>query len=91
MIDKPKANKKLGQHYLNNQTPISDICNDFDGKYDQIIEIGPGPATLTGELAKKDIPLLLIEKDTRFIEILEQFTWPEILNEYALNWILTLF
>lgn len=86
MIDKPKANKKLGQHYLNNQTTISDICNDFDGEYDQIIEIGPGPATLTGELAKKDTPLLLIEKDSRFIEILEQLSpKPEILNVDALE------
>lgn len=86
MIDKPKANKKLGQHYLNNQTTISEICNDFDGKYDQIVEIGPGPATLTGQLAKKEKPLLLIEKDTRFIEILEQLTpEPEIINEDALE------
>ena len=68
--EKPKANKKLGQHYLNNQTTIDNICNDFNGLYDSILEIGPGPATLTKNLSKKNKPLILIEKDERFVEIL---------------------
>ncbi len=72
--NKPKANKKLGQHYLNNQTTIDHICEDFSGIYDSILEIGPGPATLTNNLVKKNKPLLLIEKDERFIEILSQLS-----------------
>ena len=69
---KPKANKKLGQHYLNNQKTIENICNDFEGMYDIILEIGPGPATLTKELVKKNKSVYLIEKDDRFIQILEK-------------------
>ena len=34
------ANKNLGQHYLNNQATIEKISNDFEGKYDAIIEVG---------------------------------------------------
>ena len=86
LINKPKANKNLGQHYLNNKTTITKICDDFDGKYDAIIEIGPGPGTLTFQLAEKNKPLFLIEKDDRFLEILENINpKPEIINEDALS------
>ena len=83
---KPKANKKLGQHYLNNQVTIDKICHDFEGKYDIILEIGPGPATLTKDLVKKDKEVFLIEKDERFIEILKNLVpTPTIFNEDALE------
>ncbi len=83
---KPRANKKLGQHYLNNSKTIENICNDFKGCYDLIIEVGPGPATLTRELVKIGAPLLLIEKDERFVDILKNLTpSPEILHEDALT------
>ena len=83
---KPKANKKLGQHYLNNSATIEKICNDFEGLYDLILEIGPGPATLTKFLAKKNAPLFLVEKDERFIEILNTLSpKPVIHNTDALE------
>ena len=83
---KPKANKHLGQHYLNNEMTINNICCDFDGKYDLILEIGPGPATLTKNLVNKNTPLVLIEKDTRFTEILNELKpQPIIYNEDALK------
>lgn len=66
----PAPDKNLGQHYLNNQSTIENICNDFSGSYDGIIEIGPGPGTLTKTLVKKDTPIALIEKDSRFEPIL---------------------
>ena len=66
----PAPDKNLGQHYLNNQSTIESICNDFPGSYDGIIEIGPGPGTLTKTLVKKNIPIALIEKDSRFEPIL---------------------
>ena len=66
----PAPDKNLGQHYLNNQSTIESICNDFSGDYDGIIEIGPGPGTLTKSLAKKGLPTALIEKDSRFEPIL---------------------
>tara|TARA_B100000925_G_scaffold291342_1_gene279064 strand:- start:8810 stop:9634 length:825 start_codon:yes stop_codon:yes gene_type:complete len=77
----PAPNKKLGQHYLNNQNTIEKICNDFDGLYDGIIEVGPGPGTLTKTLAKKPKPLILIEKDSRFTEILNNLSDTVILHQ----------
>ena len=87
---KPKANKKLGQHYLNNSQTIKNICSDFPNQYDLIIEVGPGPATLTRELIKKEIPIMLIEKDERFIDVLNKLEpRPLILNTDALTFDIT--
>ncbi len=82
----PRPNKKLGQHYLNNKQTIDAICNEFESSYEGIIEIGPGPATLTKTLAKKQYPLVLIEKDTRFIEILNSIDADfKLINKDALE------
>ena len=82
----PSPNKKLGQHYLNNQQTIESICEDFSGKYDGIIEIGPGPGTLTKTLALKSTPLILIEKDERFIQLLKALRNDIVIHqEDALN------
>ena len=81
----PKANKNLGQHFLNNQETIEKISNDFEGKYDAIIEVGPGPATITAPISKKGKPLFIIEKDKRFVEILEKLDYQEIFFEDALE------
>ena len=69
-IKPPSPNKNLVQHYLNNQSVIDKICSDFSGEYEGILEIGPGPATLTKTLATKDSPIILIEKELRFKELL---------------------
>lgn len=71
MVDIPRANKDLGQHYLNSEKVINKICSDHEGAYDAIIEIGPGPGVLTTSLALKEVPLFLIEMDTRFRDNLE--------------------
>ena len=70
----PSPNKNLGQHYLNNSSTIEKICGDFNGRYDGIIEIGPGPGTLTKTLSQKPLPLILIEKDLRFTDILNDLS-----------------
>ena len=49
----PSPNKNLGQHYLNNQATIEKICEDFNGLYDGIIEIGPGPGTFNKNTFKE--------------------------------------
>lgn len=83
---KPKANKKLGQHYLNNTNTIKNICADFNGQYDLILEIGPGPATLTKFLVEKKHPVVLIEKDERFVEMLNALNpAPQIFHVDALE------
>ena len=99
MTKAPKANKELGQHYLNSERVITAICEDVSSPIDAIIEVGPGPGVLTKNLASKNIPLYLIEKDTRFQEILEsivpsenifftdatQFDWQKFFEENALK------
>lgn len=72
MVNIPKANKELGQHYLNSEKVINKICSDHDGAYDAIIEVGPGPGILTKILASKNVPLYLIEMDPRFKDNLEE-------------------
>ncbi|MBL7663949.1 MAG: ribosomal RNA small subunit methyltransferase A [Bacteriovoracaceae bacterium] len=66
----PVANKQLGQHYLKDQNVIKKICTNFSEQAEVIIEIGPGPGVLTQQLAATGKPLYLIEKDTRFRDIL---------------------
>jgi 16S rRNA (adenine1518-N6/adenine1519-N6)-dimethyltransferase len=99
MIELPKANKKLGQHFLRDKSVINKICTDFSGEYDAIVEVGPGPGILTEFLSKIDKPLYLIEKDKRFGEDLQtlvpegnlyitdalKFNWDEFLEKHELK------
>lgn len=94
-----KADKSLGQHFLTNQKIISDITCAFEDEAEVIIEVGPGPATLTKDLAKIGKDFYLIEKDKRFREILEdipnihqifftdalKFDWENFLSEHKLK------
>jgi 16S rRNA (adenine1518-N6/adenine1519-N6)-dimethyltransferase len=73
MTNFPTADKSLGQHFLRDQTVINKITEDFKGKSDALLEIGPGPGILTKFLAKQKLPFHVIEKDTRFPELLEKF------------------
>ena len=70
-MSKPVANKDLGQHYLKDQKAIETICNDYAQDCDVIVEVGPGPVSLTKTLAKNEKPLYVIEKDTRFEDLLK--------------------
>ena len=65
-----KANKDLGQHFLNDQNIINKICSDHPGLSCGILEIGPGPGILTKYLAQLGRPYHVVEKDSRFEEIL---------------------
>ena len=72
-----RANKDLGQHFLKDQNIISKICSDHSGQSCGILEIGPGPGILTNVLAKLNRPYHVIEKDSRFEEILNSIITPE--------------
>lgn len=73
----PKANKDLGQHYLRDRGIIERIVTDFKDEAQAIIEVGPGPATLTRDLAALGLPFYVIERDERFLPILAEFLAPE--------------
>jgi 16S rRNA (adenine1518-N6/adenine1519-N6)-dimethyltransferase len=67
------ANKGLGQHFLldlNITRRIAKIAGDIAGK--PVLEIGPGPGGLTRALLEAGAdPLIVIEKDARFLPLLE--------------------
>ena len=64
---------QLGQHLLidpNIQNKIVDLLEIR--KEDTILEIGPGLGALTAPLLRRGSRVLAIEKDRRFVEILEK-------------------
>src|SRR5688572_19483590 len=67
------AKKSLGQHFLldmNITRRIARAAGDLAGK--AVIEIGPGPGGLTRALLEAGAdPLIVIEKDARFLPLLE--------------------
>jgi 16S rRNA (adenine1518-N6/adenine1519-N6)-dimethyltransferase len=67
------ANKGLGQHFLldlNITRRIARTAGDLRGK--PVIEVGPGPGGLTRALLEAGAdPLIAIEKDARFVPLLE--------------------
>lgn len=69
-MSNPRANKDLGQHYLKDQKAIQTICHDYADRCDVIVEVGPGPISLTKTLSSLGLPLFVIEKDRRFEELL---------------------
>lgn len=68
----PPTKKHLGQHYLKDQQLIAKICNDFSSQAAGLVEVGPGPGILTKELAALNRPLIVLEKDPRFLESLQK-------------------
>jgi 16S rRNA (adenine1518-N6/adenine1519-N6)-dimethyltransferase len=73
------ANKGLGQHFLldlNITRRIAKTAGDLAGK--QVIEVGPGPGGLTRALLEAGAQVTAIEKDTRFLTLLEPLiAWSE--------------
>ncbi len=67
------ANKGLGQHFLldlNITRRVARTAGDIAGK--PVIEVGPGPGGLTRALLEAGAdPLIVIEKDARFLPLLE--------------------
>ena len=63
----------MGQHLLidpNMQRKIVDFLSP--GPKDKILEIGPGLGALTGEILQRGASVIAVEKDKRFIPILEE-------------------
>lgn len=95
----PTPNKELGQHFLKDMNVIDKITQDFCKECDVIFEIGPGPAILTKFLARHDKDFYVIEKDTRFEELLKEhvkeqrihfedalkFDWNSFIDQEKLN------
>lgn len=61
-----RPNKKLGQHFLKDQSVIKKILDCMPPTVSCVIEIGPGAGAITSHLAKLDKKLILVERDVRF-------------------------
>jgi 16S rRNA (adenine1518-N6/adenine1519-N6)-dimethyltransferase len=70
----PRADKELGQHFLKDKSIIDKITTDYKDECDVIVEVGPGPAILSKDLAALNKPYYFIEKDERFKEHLSDLT-----------------
>lgn len=67
-----RANKKLGQNFLINESIICDIVKKANvTKDDVVIEIGPGLGSLTKELINNAKKVIAIELDPNMIDILK--------------------
>lgn len=70
-----RADKRLGQHFLAEENVLHDmiqaggICKD-----DGVLEIGPGLGVLTTLLCEKAGKVVAVEKDSRFVPILQELT-----------------
>jgi 16S rRNA (adenine1518-N6/adenine1519-N6)-dimethyltransferase len=71
-MEKVKAKKHLGQHFLIDESIASAIADtlNFEG-YDDVLEIGPGMGVLTKYLLEKPITTYVIEIDTESVTYLE--------------------
>ena len=71
-MDKVKAKKHLGQHFLNDENIAQKIADalTLDG-YKKVLEIGPGMGVLTKYLLEKPIDTYVIEIDIESVEYLQ--------------------
>jgi 16S rRNA (adenine1518-N6/adenine1519-N6)-dimethyltransferase len=71
-MEKVKAKKHLGQHFLNDESIAAAIAAtlNFEG-YNDVLEIGPGMGVLTKYLLEKSITTYVIEIDTESVTYLE--------------------
>jgi 16S rRNA (adenine1518-N6/adenine1519-N6)-dimethyltransferase len=73
------ANKRLGQHFLLDLNISRRIARSAGDLQDRIvIEVGPGPGGLTRALLEAGAQVIAIEKDERFVPMLEPLiAWSE--------------
>ena len=62
----PETNKSLGQHWLTDLSALGDIADAADiAPDDVIVEIGPGPGTLTHLLVRRALQVIAVEFDAK--------------------------
>ncbi|MEN8121041.1 MAG: 16S rRNA (adenine(1518)-N(6)/adenine(1519)-N(6))-dimethyltransferase RsmA [Bacteroidota bacterium] len=77
-MNKVKAKKFLGQHFLKDKKIAEEIVNSLTCEsLDHVLEIGPGMGILSEFLLKKDYTTSFIEIDDESVEYLNQ-NYPEI-------------
>ena len=80
-MEKVKAKKHLGQHFLKDEEVAEKIANTLVGSgYNDVLEIGPGMGVLTKYLLKKEKNVEVIEIDTESVEYLGA-NYPQLENK----------
>jgi 16S rRNA (adenine1518-N6/adenine1519-N6)-dimethyltransferase len=70
-MDKVRAKKHLGQHFLKDESIAKDIADTLTlNGYAKVLEIGPGMGVLTKYILDKPIETYVIEIDTESVEYL---------------------
>jgi 16S rRNA (adenine1518-N6/adenine1519-N6)-dimethyltransferase len=70
-MEKVKAKKHLGQHFLKDETIAQKIADTLTQVgYNKVLEIGPGMGVLTKYLLEKDLDTFVIEIDTESVAYL---------------------
>jgi len=84
--------KRLGQHFLFDRNILKKIvasASPVGGRW--VLEIGPGPGTLTIQLLQAGASVVAVEKDARMVDFLEEIFQPYLsknlilINEDALQ------
>lgn len=72
-MDKVKAKKHLGQHFLKDESIAKNIAGTLSGQgYNRVLEIGPGMGVLTKYLLEEPFETWVIEIDTESVAYLNQ-------------------
>lgn len=72
-MEKVKAKKHLGQHFLNDENIAKDIAETLNLEgYQDVLEIGPGMGVLTKYLLARQTNVHVIEIDTESVTYLEE-------------------
>ena len=75
----------LGQHLLMDPNTIRKIVDALDLQPgEHVFEIGPGLGAVTREVLRRGFPLLAVETDKKFVEILTQELLPEHPDSFRL-------
>lgn len=72
-MDRPPAKKSLGQHWLYDEASLRAICDaaELSGD-DTVLEIGPGPGTLTAMLVQAAGRVIAVELDEALVRKLPE-------------------
>lgn len=75
----------LGQHLLMDPNTIRKIVDALELQPGEpVFEIGPGLGAVTGEVLRRGTPLLAVETDKKFVEILTRELLPEYPDHFKL-------
>jgi 16S rRNA (adenine1518-N6/adenine1519-N6)-dimethyltransferase len=67
-----RAKKSLGQNFLIEERILERIADDAAEGASTVLEIGPGPGTLTSALLARNVDVIAVEKDRTMVEILKE-------------------